>query len=517
MKPSLLALALLVAAPAAAQHQHQHQPQSQPQPGIAPPSTTSRLGDIDFPNSGAAAAQADFISGVKQLHNFEYDGAIAAFRRAQQDDPSMVLAYWGEAMANNQTLWSVQHRDAALAVLAKLGASPAERAAKAKTRREGLYLAAVEALYGNGTKARRDAAYERAMARLAAAYPRDVEAQTFGALAILGLTNGTRNTANYERAGARLEKLFPAHKTHPGVVHYLIHSYDDPDHAERGLAAARLYDRIAPDSPHALHMTSHIFLARGMWPEVESANLRAGAVAGARFNMPKQAVFCGHGGIWLAYARLQQGKDIAPQLADCRLARQAMIDRAAGQEKPLAVSGEYEHEASASVLRVMRGVESGQWAPRQPLPEGRLLMAGFIDDYGDVLAARDHPAAAATALAAARLALAAVRAAHPAESPDDDQTLPWLDLMLAEAEAGALLADGRQAEGLAALRAVAQREKAMPPVFGPPVLTKPSWELLGDELLRAGNRPEAARAYAQSLRLQPGRRLSQQGLRAASR
>src|SRR5205085_5281988 len=138
--------------------------------------------------SGAAAAQADFLDGVKLLHNFGYDEAIEAFQRAQKADPNFVLAYWGEAMARNYTLWAEQNVDAARAALANLAPTPAARSAKAGTARERMYLQAVEALYGTGTKAERDAAYAARMAALARAYPQDVEAQVFNGLATMGLT-----------------------------------------------------------------------------------------------------------------------------------------------------------------------------------------------------------------------------------------------------------------------------------------------------------------------------------------
>ena len=178
-------------------------------------------------------------------------------------------------MAHNYTLWAEQHPVLARKVLNKLGSTPEARAAKAGTAREKMYLAAVEALYGPGTKFERDALYGDKMDALAKAFPGDVEAQTFDALATLGRSHGTRDEVNYLKAAAILEKLFPTHQHHPGVVHYMIHAYDDPAHAKLGLKAARLYDKIAPESPHALHMTSHIFLALGMWPETVAANQRS--------------------------------------------------------------------------------------------------------------------------------------------------------------------------------------------------------------------------------------------------
>jgi tetratricopeptide (TPR) repeat protein len=493
----------------AQQHEHHH----------APSSAADRLGTIDFPNSGNAAAQAPFLTGVKYLHNFEYDEAAAAFQQAQKADPDFALAFWGEAMAQNYTLWSEQYPDKARAALAKLGPTPEARGAKAKTHREKMWLAAVEALYGSGNKFERDVAYADRMDALFKAYPADTEARVFDALATMGRSHGTRDSAAYLRAAAMLEPVFKAHPQHPGAVHYLIHAYDEPAYANRGLPMARVYNKVAPDSAHAQHMTSHIFLALGMWPEVEQANLEAGeAVIRAMGEEVRPRLACGHGGIWLAYARLQQGKSVDSQLDQCREAAEKDLAKAQAEYgKDVWVSGGGEDSlGSAADIRVRRGVETGQWASRQSLPPGHLNYSRFINDYGDVLAARHDAARANAALTSARASLGALRPGFAKEFPDEKQVIPWLELAVDEAQAVTTLASGNRIDGLAELRAVAEREKAMPPVFGPPLLQKPSWELLGDELLAAGDKAAAAAAYRQSLELQPGRRLSLAGLEKAT-
>ena len=277
-----------------------------------------KLGEIVFPNSGNAAAQVPFLRGVKLLHNIEYETAVESFQAAQKADPGFALAYWGEAMAYNHGLWAEQDANKARAALAKLGSTPEARSAKAGTPREKMYLAAVEALYGPGKKFDRDGFYADKMDALARAYPDDVDAQAFDALATLGRSHGTRDEANYLKAAAILEKLFPTHHDHPGVVHYMIHAYDDPAHAQLGLKAARLYDKIAPESVHALHMTSHIFLALGMWPETVAANRNAIAHANEMLAMHHMSMSCGHGPDWLVYARLQEGENPSDDIERCR-------------------------------------------------------------------------------------------------------------------------------------------------------------------------------------------------------
>lgn len=472
-----------------------------------------KLGEIEFSNSGNAAAQAPFLRGVKLLHNFEYDEAIDSFQAAEKADPGFALAYWGEAMAHNYTLWAEQHTDKARAVLAKLGATPEARAAKAKTARERQWLDAVETLYGAGTKFERDVAYADKMDALAKAYPDDVEAQTFDALATLGRSHGTRDTANYMTAAAMLERLFPTHQHHPGVVHYMIHSYDDPAHAKLGLKAALLYDKIAPESPHALHMTSHIFLALGMWPETVAANERAIARANAAMAASHMSMDCGHGPIWLVYAKLQEGQDPSQDIERCR---PHALDPAALAKDRTVIGGEEDDVGSLADMLVRQGVETGKWAQPVTLEPGHHEYARFTIAYGQLLAARHGPEAARKALTDMRASRGRIAAALPKELPDEDQLLPWVDRAVAQGDAVEELAANDRDAGLRKLRAAAEAEEALPVVFGPPAIQKLSWEMLGDELLASGDKRGAAEAYEHALKMAPGRRLSVAGLKSAT-
>ncbi|HSQ23215.1 MAG TPA: hypothetical protein VLN44_02335, partial [Pyrinomonadaceae bacterium] len=266
-------------------------------------------GHVEFANSGSPSAQADFLDGLALLHDFEYPAAAAAFRRAEAVDPGFAMAYWGEAMTFNHPIWMQQDLKAAQAVLAKLAPTPAARRARAKTDREKEYLDAVEILYGDGSKEERDFRYQAAMAKLHARYPDDVDATAFYGLAILGTAHAGRDVATYMRAAGVLEEAWIKHRDHPGLLHYLIHSYDDPAHAPLGLRAARLYAKIAPDAGHAQHMTSHIFLALGMWPETVDANIAAIADVDRELkSQGKAPLGCGHYPSWLGYAYLQLGQ-----------------------------------------------------------------------------------------------------------------------------------------------------------------------------------------------------------------
>src|SRR3989441_5458662 len=278
-------------------------------------------GEVAFVNSGPAAAQSDFLQGLAQLHNFEYDDAAEHFRKAQQLAPDFALAFWGEAMTKNHALWHEEDVAAARLILKRLGPTPEARLAKTLTEREKLYLQSVEVLFGEGAKEERDRRYESVLAELHRKFPEDVDAASFYALAILGTAEHGRDFATYMRAAAVLEEVFPRHPRHPGVVHYLIHSYDDSIHAPLGLRAARIYAKIAPEAGHAQHMTSHIFLALGMWDDEIKANETAIALGNRlRQKAGRPPGRCGHYNEWLEYGYLQQGRitDARRMLEGCR-------------------------------------------------------------------------------------------------------------------------------------------------------------------------------------------------------
>src|SRR5438045_1201956 len=285
-------------------------------------------GEVAFANSGPGEAQADFLHGLAQLHNFEYDDAAEHFRKAQQIAPDFAMAFWGEAMTKNHALWHEEDVAAARLILKRLGLTPEARLAKALTEREKLYLQSIEVLFGEGTKEERDRRYESVLAELHRKFPEDVDAASFYALGILGTAEHGRDFATYMRAAAVLEEVFPQHPRHPGVVHYLIHSYDDSIHAPLGLRAARIYAKIAPEAGHAQHMTSHIFLALGMWDDEVKANETAIAVGNRlRQKAGRPPGMCGHYNEWLEYGYMQQGRvaDARRVLAGCRQAAERAI------------------------------------------------------------------------------------------------------------------------------------------------------------------------------------------------
>jgi hypothetical protein len=233
--------------PAVAQHEH-------------PAGDPEKLGKVNFPVSCEPLVQPLFSSAVAMLHSFWYEKASDTFAAVVQKDPTCGMAYWGIAMTYYHPIWQAPG-PADL----KAGATAAEKAklAGAKTQRERDYIAAIRTFYADADKLdhrTRALAYEKAMDQLQARYPDDHEAAIFHALALLATAPPNDKTyVNQKKAGAILEPLFIEQPEHPGIAHYIIHAYDYPPLAQRALDAARRYAEIAPDSPHALHMPSHIF------------------------------------------------------------------------------------------------------------------------------------------------------------------------------------------------------------------------------------------------------------------
>ena len=261
------------------------------------------LGKVQFQNSCSPAVQAKLQRGVAMLHSFYYSAAKRTFEEVGQEDNNCVIAAWGFAsiLMNNPLAGagaSPKDAEAAQAAIAK------GRGMGAKTQRERDYLEAVAAYYedfGKRTERERQVARANAYEKLAAKYPKDDEAQIFYALYVAGTQLQTDQTyAAYLKAAKILEEQFKKHPQHPGVAHYLIHSYDAPPLAKQGIPAARRYAEIAPDAPHALHMPSHIFTRAGAWDDSVATNLRSAAAA----SKSKDADGAAHARDYAAYAYL---------------------------------------------------------------------------------------------------------------------------------------------------------------------------------------------------------------------
>jgi len=271
-------------------------------------SDSIQLGELELKVSGSEEAQPIFKEGLMLLHSFEFKDAAEKFRHAQELDPNFAMAYWGEAMTENHPLWREQEYDNAIEILAKLGETRAEQRLKFKTELEKDFFDALTTLYGEGTKKERDKAYSRFMKKLNQKYPDNHEVTAFYALSVLGAAEGKRDYDTYGRAARIAQGVIDENPNHPGALHYLIHSYDDPEHAPLALNAANSYSQIAPEANHALHMPSHIYVALGMWDEVISSNIAAFSASEkrkAKKELDNDALDY-HSMKWLMYGYLQQ-------------------------------------------------------------------------------------------------------------------------------------------------------------------------------------------------------------------
>ncbi len=460
----------------------------------------ARLGRVAMESSGAAVAQEPFLDGLAALHSFFYDEAAELFREAQRRDPDFALAYWGEAMTHNHPIWQEVDLEAGRAALAKLAPTAAERAAKAPTEREKLYLATLEALFGEGEKDARDEAYRAATERLHRGFPGDREAAAFYALALQGLQrSGHVDYRRQMESAAILEEVFAANPLHPGAAHYLIHAYDDPTHAPLGLRAARVYAEIAPAAHHALHMPSHIFVQLGKWPEAAASNRAAydASVAWVARRGHSLAKRDFHSLTWLHYTLLQLGRrKEAAALFD--LAREA-----AGQTRA---------DQALIAMGVRHAVETGEALlpevspPSEEASEGHAACATPAGGYSDAshidTFARGFLAARAGRLAAAETARVALDAAVEGADDQGGKVLRVLERELAGLIA---LAEKRPEEGLARLAEAAELETQLDFPSGPPEPSKPAHELYGEALLEAGRPAEARRELEKALARTPGR------------
>jgi tetratricopeptide (TPR) repeat protein len=472
----------------------------------------SRLGNVVFPNSGARAAQADFLRGVALLHSFEYDDAAKAFKAAQARDKGFALAYWMEALTYRHPLWGQEDLNAARGALAGLAPSRATRLARAKTARERAYGDAVEALFAQGDEVDRARGFADGMSRVADAYPQDLEASAFAALGSLGLWSQLGRasaTAQVETAIRYAQRVFESNPRHPGASHYLIHAYDDPKRAERGLPFAREYAQIAPDAEHAVHMPSHIFLQLGLWDDVVASNERAWAASRAwvaRNKLsPTENDF--HSFTWLQYGYIQQGRYRAAK---------GLIDTLGVLFRGADFGSQFSDASLVGPDLTFRyRVASGDWT------DTGLPSAGRQDDRhspraigftSTMLLEQAIAAAMEGDSETARALITRIQSRADSGVPGDYGAASYttgLDV------AKALVAKkaGDMTTAIDLLRAAGDLESKTSPQ-GPPFLP-PALEMLGNALLEAGKPQEAIAAFTKELELRRNRSESLLGLARA--
>jgi hypothetical protein len=457
-----------------------------------------RLGTVHFTTSCAPAVQKEFDRGVALLHSFWFSAAIQSFNSVLKGDPRCVMAHWGIAMS----WWGNPFGGfrSPQALKAGLSAADAARNSGAGTDREKAYVAAVDLLFRDAAtrdQRSRSVAYEKAMEALVAKYPDDIEARIFYALALGQTALPTDKTyANQLKAAGILEQEFKRQPDHPGLAHYIIHSFDVPALASRGLDAARRYAKIAPDAPHALHMPSHTFTRVGFWQESIDANL-ASAAAARKDNAASEEL---HALDYQAYAYLQTAQDAAARrTVDAIGALGAKIQTAGAGNAAPPPAGYYALAAIPARYALERDAwkEAAALAPQQT----PFAWADAVTHF-----ARAIGAARTGDVASARQDIARLASLRDAlEKAKDAYWTEQVAIQERAATAWVRLADGQQAEALTLMREAADREDATEKAAVTPGPIKPARELLGDMLMQVNRPAEALAEYEATLKKEPNR------------
>jgi hypothetical protein len=485
---TITALVLLAMVPApAAQEPHQH--------GGDP---SERLGTVHFETSCRPETRAEFDRAVALLHSFWFTASLKSFESVAATDPACGMAWWGAALS----YWGNPFVALRAPKVLEDGKRAIDRgmAVGAATERERAYLAAVAELYRDiptRDHRTRTLAYEAAMEQLAATYPADSEAATFYALSLDQTALPTDKTyAKQLKAAEILEKLFQAQPDHPGLAHYIIHTYDTPALASRGLDAARRYATIAPSAPHALHMPSHTFTRVGAWRESIDSNIKS-ADAALRDNALSEVL---HALDYETYAFLQLAQD--RKALEIRGRLDALAQRfdptAMGNAAP-GLAGDY----ALAAIPARYALERGAWQEAAALTP-RSSAFPFVRAITHF--ARALGAARAGDVDSARRdveQLAELRAAL--EATKDGYWTEQVEIQRQVAAAWTAWADGEKDQAIAALRAAADREDATDKSAVSPGPIKPARELLGEMLLAANRPAEALVAFEATVQKEPNR------------
>ena len=488
-------LAALVLAPLPARAQHEAPAAHQHAAGAG----HEQLGTVDFATSCSAAAKPVFNRAVALLHSFEFGDAIKGFSATLAADPSCAMAEWGIALSRWGNPFNVALR-APGPLKEGQAAVDRARALKPATPREQGYVDAVAALFTSTDtldQRTRIVAYRDAMAAVAAANPADVEAQIFYALSIAAShTPSDKTYANLLKAAAILEGLIEKYPDHPGLAHYIIHSYDVPALADHALVAARRYATIAPSAPHALHMPSHTFTRVGSWQESIDTNIASANAARAVGATAEEL----HAMDYQAYAALQTGQDaIARELVAALPAIKARFDADAVTGAAPGSAGLF---AMASIP-ARYALERGDWKAAAALtPEPtRFLYPEAQTWFAKALGAAHGGDAAATRAAIAEL----VRIRDELTAKKEAYWAEQADIQRRAASAWLALAEGRTADALTEMVAAAQAEDGTDKAAVTPGPLAPARELVGEMLLQMKEPAGALKEFEATLEHEPNR------------
>lgn len=491
----------------------------------SPTKTDEKLGTVYFEPTGSKEAVKHFEEGLLLLHSFEFDDAAIAFLSAQETDPTMAMAYWGEAMTYNHPLWAEQDYDKGVAALNKFSASKDERVEKSGTPIEKDFMKAVNILYGEGSKYERDVAYAEFMEGMYNTYPKSQEAAAFYALSLLGSVPVGRNQEVYEKGAVIAKGILAENPNHPGALHYLIHSYDDPDHASNAVEAANRYMEVASAAGHALHMPSHIYVATGMWDDVVRSNELSYQASVDRMQRKKldNDARGYHAFQWLLYGYLQQGrlenakqivnemKQYTEELPSAR----ARVHMSLIKGAYLAETGDWDGEISNIVI------------DQKGLNISVVGINSFLDgmksfSQNDKLKLEEHINKLEQERQKVSIQLENKGIAMCSGVGWESQKANQLDVDQAnimEMELRSVLADmnGKKDEAESWLKKAVELESNISYSYGPPPVVKPSFEMYGEWLLKNERPQEALAQFDYSLKRAPNRVLSLKGKLSAAR
>jgi tetratricopeptide (TPR) repeat protein len=456
--------------------------------------TEAQVGTVHFPTPCAAAVQKPIERGVAMLHSFWYEEAEKQFLQIEKDDPQCAIARWGVAMSLWHQLWN--HPD--MAVLERGGTELKTARAFHVTSREQGYISALSVFYAHPDRPyqRRVKDYSSAMEKVSQRNPDDHEAAAFYALSLLAAEPEDDKTNRYRlKAAAVLEKLFAEEPDHPGVAHYLIHTYDRPDMAKLGLPAARKYAQLAPAAPHALHMPAHIFARLGMWQEDIDSNIRSieATQKEVAMNMGGEGHQF-HAMDFLVYAYLQTGRE-----ADA----QKIIDevRAMPPMHDMYGTGYDPRFFALSAFPASYALELHHWSEAAQLP----VVSGASDLHQSITyTARGIGAARSGHVEQARKEVAQLEAIQKKLEPGkktDEGRYDRVSDELVVARAWVAFAGGKHDEAVALLRTIADKDEGESEASH----GIPAHEMLGDMLLEANRPQEALAEYEASMKNDPGR------------
>ena len=457
--------------------------------------TETQLGTVHFPVSCTASAQKPFARGVALLHSFWYEEAEKEFVQISNQDRHCAMAHWGVALSIWHQLWN--QPDAKVIARGLSEANLAKQEAKKVTPRENAYIAAIAAFYSDSDKVDHDArakAYSDAMKKVYESYPDDHEAATFYALSLLASEPHHDETfANRKAAAAILEKLFAIEPDHPGVAHYLIHSYDKPQLAQLGIPAARRYAQVAPAAPHALHMPSHIFARVGLWQDDITSNLAS--VAATRKTAAMHMGGEGHqfhAMDFLFYAYLQSGRE-----ADAK----ALMDevKAMPEMHDMYGVGFDPHLATEAHFASLYPIEMQDWAGAATLAP--IAVPGTAEDSVGYWA-KAIGAAHLHQPEEVRKDVSAIQTIHQKfESEKKQDFAEATENDLKQAKAWLSFAEGKYDDAVEALRPMADKEDAL----GDEPQGIPTREMIAEILLEAKRPQQALAEYQNDLKLNPNR------------